>query len=373
MNTDFGFGIEEEYFLADGTSGKSPDGETADRFHEAAEKRVEPASHELLKGQVEIQTKPGTSFDEAHQALKTMRHDLSEIAGDNGLLLLASGTHPLATARQQEASDGERYQRLDSALGITARRSMVCAMHIHVEAPDPDRRIGLMNRMVPFLPLLFALSVSSPFWQGRPSGLMAFRLTAFSEWPRSGVPDLFSGEDDYRRYIDLLVAAGVMENASFVWWYIRPSNKFPTIELRVCDSCTRAEDAVAIAALYQALMRMLSRRPDVNADIGPVDRGVAESNIWHAQKHGLKARLIDVGRKAAIPVSEALDEALALVGEDADALGSTEWVARTRRIADRASSAERQISAFEDAKGKGRSDEEALRGVVRMLAEDTLA
>ena len=370
MADEFQFGIEEEYFLADAVTGRSPDGATADRFHEAASRFVKPASHELLKGQVEVQTEPGVSFDEACAALRGMRRELAAIAQDCGLLLLASGTHPLAQAREQETTEKERYKRLESEFGIIAQRAMICAMHIHVEAPDPGRRIDLMNRLVPFIPLLLALSVSSPFWQGRETGIKAFRLTAFAQWPRMGVPEIFRSQEEYQRYIDILVGAGIVEDASFVWWHIRPSTHYPTIELRVCDSCPRVEDAVAIAALYQALMRCVARRPGINADVGPVERGICGQNIWLAQQHGVEARLIDSEGRAR-PVAEQLDAIIDMTREDAAALGSAGWIARLPEIARRGAAADRQLVIYEDARARGEGREEALKRVVRAIAEET--
>ncbi len=373
MGDDFRFGIEEEYFLADAETGESPAEDMADRFHQVAADLVEPATHELLKGQVEVQTEPGTSFDEARRNLAGMRRDLAEIAEGIGLLLFAAGSHPLAESRDQDVTDKERYQKLRSEFGIIAQRSVVCATHIHVEVSQVDGRIGLMNRLVPFLPLFYALSVSSPFWQGHDAGIKGFRLTAFSEWPRMGVPDLYASEDDYHRFVDLLVQAKVIRDASFVWWHIRPSTHYPTIELRVCDSCTRVDDTVAIAALYQALMRAVTRRPDINEGIGPIDRGVCAENIWQVQQFGSKAELIDVRGGGKAPVGAHLEAVLDLVKEDADALGSWDWVVKTRDILARGTGSDRQLAVFRDEKEKGATDAAALRTVVRRLADETLA
>ena len=373
MSETFRFGIEEEYFLADAETGASPAEAAADRFHKQAPDVVKPASHELLKGQVEVQTEPGTNFDEARAKLARMRHDLAEVASAHGLVLLASGSHPLAQAHDQDVTEKARYQKLRAEFGIIAQRTMVCATHIHVEVAEEHRRIELMNRLIPFLPLLYALSVASPFWQGRPAGIKGFRLTAFSEWPRMGVPDIFANQGEYQRFVDLLVDAKAMEDASFVWWHIRPSTHYPTIELRVCDSCTRVDDAIAIAALYQALVRAVSRRPDVNDGVGPVDRGVCTENIWQVQQFGAEAELIDAHRGGTAPVWACLDAVLDLVAEDAEALGSSAWVARTRDILKRGTSADRQLATFHAAKAKGADDAAALREVVRTLAVETLA
>lgn len=368
----FRFGIEEEYFLADVDTGESPQAKRADAFHEAAPKVVEPASHEFLKGQVEVQTEPLTDFGTAAAKLRDMRGALSRLAGEHGMDLFAAGTHPLARVRSQVASEDKRYRRLEKELGVIAMRAMICATHIHVETPEPEKRIGLMNRVIPFLPLFYALSISSPFWQGRDSGLKGIRLSAFAEWPRMGLPEIFSDDADFARYVDLLVAADVVDDASFVWWHIRPSARFPTLELRVCDACASVEDAVAIAALYRALVRRLSRSPEINADVGAVDRGVCASNIWLVQQHGVEACMIDVARETAVPVRDHLDQAIALVAEDAEALGCRAWVEKTRDVLARGTGADAQLAAFRDAVDNGSGTEDALRAVIKMLGRETV-
>ena len=369
MAEDFTFGIEEEYFLADQETGHTPLGDRLDGFHEAAAEKVKPASHELLKGQIEVQSEPGVSLDAAHGALAGMRRDLSRIAAEHGLDLFAAGSHPLATEGQQSTTEKERYKQLEAEFGLIAARSMVCAMHIHVAVPDPDNRIDLMNRVQPFLPLFYALSTSSPFWQGKRTRLKGFRLAAFSEWPRMGLPELFAGKADYDRFIDRLVEAHAIENASFVWWLIRPSNKYPTLEMRVCDSCTRLDDAVAIAALYRSLLRAVHRRPDLNAGFGAVDRGICAENIWQAQQGGIDAKFVDAAKGGTITVAEALEAALAIAAEDAAALGATAWMEKTRDILQRGSSADRQLARFGE--GDGGGGNAGLRGVVKMLAAET--
>ena len=372
MSGDFRFGIEEEYFLVDAETGESPTDDAADRFHAMADSRVKPASHELLKGQVEVQTEPGTDFDAAHATLAGLRRDLSAIADHHRLSLIAAGSHPLAESRDQATTDKPRYKALQDEFGIIARRSIVCATHVHVEVKDADR-IAIMNRLIPFLPLLYALSVSSPFWQGHEAKIKGFRLTAFSEWPRMGVPDLFASQAEYEHFVRLLVDAEAMKDASFVWWHIRPSTHYPTIELRVCDGCSRVEDSVAIAALYQALVRAVSRRDDINANMAAVDRAVCAENIWQVQRLGTQAKLIDAGGHGTRTVAERLDEVLELVGEDVQALGSRVWVEKTRTIVESGTSADRQLATFRDALASGRSHQQALRAVIDMLVAETIA
>ena len=365
MAEDWSFGIEEEYFLADAKTGRAPDKAAAEGFHEVAAEEVEMASHELLKGQVEVQSKPGMSLDEAQDALIGMRARLSTIAADHAMQLFAAGSHPLAEERHQSTTEEDRYRKLEREFGIIGSRSMVCAMHVHVSVPEPDKRVDLMNRVLPFLPLLYALSTGSPFWQGRDTRLKGFRLAVFSEWPRMGLPEIFRDDAEYDRFIARLVKAEVIADASFVWWLIRPSAKYPTLELRICDSCTRVEDAVVIAALYRCLLHAVWRRPDLNASFGPVEHGICAENIWQAQQGGVAARFVDPATGARVAIADVLDAALDLCAEDAAALDCAGWVARTRDIVERGSSADHQLAAYEAAGGEGAS---ALSKVVEALA-----
>ena len=373
MDHDFKFGIEEEYFLADGQTGHSPSSEAADRFHESAANTVEPAAHELLKGQVEVSTKPGTDAAAARTSLRALRRDLADLGGAQGVALFAAGSHPLGVSGEQATTEQERYETLKTEFGIISQRSMCCAMHVHVEVPDPDARIGLMNRLTPVLPVFLALSTSSPFWEGRASGLHGFRLAAFSEWPRMGLPEIFPDDAAYRRLVDRLVAGQVMKDASFIWWLIRPSIHYPTIELRISDSCTRVEDAVAIASLYRALVRCAVRRPEFNAGFGAIERAVCAENIWQAQRHGVGARFVDAAGGPPLSVAESLEHLLATVAEDAAALGCEAEVVACRDILRDGSSADRQLALFAEAKARGVPTRDALRDVVLALAATTVA
>ena len=371
MSGGYAFGIEEEYFLADAATGLSAAAPACDRFHADVAQQFEAAEHELLKGQVEFASKPGTDPAAALASLREARHTLAEIATAQGLSLFAAGSHPLGSFDRQATTQKERYRKLEDQFGIITHRSMCCAMHVHVEVPDEFDRIRLMNRLIPYLPLLLALSTSSPFWCGEAGGLRSTRLAIFSEWPRNGLPDLFADQPAFDAFVARLVDAGNIENASFLWWLIRPSNKYPTIEMRICDSCTRAEEAVAIAVLYRCLVRAVARRPDLNAGLGALERAIAAENIWQAQRHGTTACFIDAASGAVSPVAAALDATLALIEDDADALGCTAWLAPLRRIARDGSSADRQLSAFADARARGEHTGNALKAVVASLAAET--
>ena len=362
------FGIEEEYFLADAETRGTPQGDLAG-FHAQAAAHLPETGRELVAAQIEVCTPPLADAAAARDDLGGQRATLARVATEHGLTLLACGTHPLARWSGQTASDGARYRDILSDVGVAARRALICGMHVHVEVPDPEARIDLMNRLLPFQPLLLALSASSPFWQGEASGLMAYRLSVFGELPRSGLPELFSDAAAYERYVAIMIRSGAIADASFLWWSLRPSIKFPTLELRIADACTRLDDSLCVAALFRCLVRLCVRRPDLNAGLTGVSRLLALENLWRAQHDGVRAALIDEARGEAVPFPEALEAVLALVAEDAAALGCEADVRRARAIVAEGTSADGQAAAFAAARSEGRDERAALRAVVDWIAE----
>ncbi len=373
MDSKYRFGIEEEYFLADASSRGTPASGAAKAFHVAANDRLPGSGREVLQSQVEVSTSPGTDFAEAHDRLSFLRSELAGIGRENGLLVFASGTHPLAAWPEQEHSEGERYDRMVADYGILATRNMVCALHVHVEVPDPRHRADLMRRMVPYVPMFLALSVSSPFWEGRETGLAGYRMAAYREWPRSGLPDLMDGAADYEHYLQVMTQSGAIPDASYLWWALRPSMHYPTLELRVCDSCVRVGDAVAIAALYRCVVRMLDRRGDIHASLTGASRAIASENFWRVQRDGAHASVIDEQARAMVPLAQSMETLLALVGEDAAAFGCEREMEAVRAILARGTGADRQLEIYRRGLQAGLDNEAALRGVVDWLAAGSAA
>lgn len=370
MNASYRFGIEEEYFLADAATRGTPR-RRVKAFHAALRTRVPGAERELLQSQVEVASPPATDFAAAREVLGGLRASLAEVGHEHGILLLASGTHPIARWSRQTPTEAERYEGLMRDLRILGRRNMVCGMHVHVEVPRPEARVDLMNRLLPFMPTLLALSTSSPFWQGGATGLAGYRLSAFGEMPRTGLPELFDGAADYARYVEVMTRAGAIVDASFLWWTLRPSVKYPTLELRVADACTRLGDTLAIAALYRCLVRLADRRPELNRGLTGASRALVAENLWRAQRDGIRASLIDVVSGEAMPFATYLESLLRLVAEDADALGCAAELAAARVIAAEGTSADRQTAVYAGARGRGLGEREALGLVVDWIAETT--
>ena len=372
MQHAYKFGIEEEYFLVDAET-KTIAREMPEAFLAAADKATGGlVKGEMLQSQIEAATIPHTCMKEARAELRHLRQTVATIAAEYGLAILAAGTHPTAFWKRAQQTAAERYDLVMDDLQMIGQRNMLCGLHVHVELPDPDDRVDIMGRMLPYLPLFVALATSSPFWQARPTGLMGYRLAAYDELPRTGVPELFRKREDYEAYVAALVKAGVMEDSSFVWWAIRPSLKHPTLELRAPDSCTRVDDSLALAALWRTLARYLTRNPWPNWDLTAVERAIVVENKWRAQRYGVRGTLVDIGGNGAISVAELLEQTIEQVRDDAEALGCLDDILHCRAIVGEGTSADAQLAVFEQAQGRSENRSEALRAVTDWIAEATL-
>lgn len=368
---DFGFGIEEEYFITNPRT-RTTLSHMPQRMLDRCREQLGPqVSRELLQSQIEVVSKICHSAAEGREELVRLRGTVCAIANDYDLGLIASGTHPMAEWADQKQTDKPRYDAVMDDLRMLGQRNMVCGQHVHVSLPDPSRRIDVMNRLVPFLPVLLALSTSSPFWKKHRTGLMGYRLAAYDELPRTGIPPLFRDPAGYDRYVATLTAAGVIPDSSYVWWAIRPSLKFPTLELRVADCCTHIDDALCIAALYRCLIRHLYRRPEVNAGWSDITRLVADENKWRAQRYGIDGGLVDEASRRLVPFPELLENLLALVAEDARALGCETEVGHAREIVKRGTSAHGQLAVYREARDHGLTRLDALKKVVDWLLDTT--
>jgi carboxylate-amine ligase len=266
-------------------------------------------------------------------------------------------------------SEGERYDNVMDDLQMIGRRNMLCGLHVHVELPDPDQRVDVMSRMLPFLPLFIALSTSSPFWRSQLSGLKGYRLAAYDELPRTGLPELFRTKGEFDAYIDALVKAGVMPDSSYIWWAVRPSLAHPTLELRAPDCCTLLDDAIAIASLYRTLARRLSRNPWQNWYMSTVVRAIVLENKWRAQRHGVHGTFVKVEGDGAITVADMLEHVIEEITFDAKALDCLDEVEHCRTIVRKGTSADKQLALYEP---HAVNPERGLREVTRWVAEATL-
>lgn len=366
------FGIEEEFFLvAPGTRQASARGATA--LIAACRERVgELVDAEMLGPQIEICSPVFEDVGTALATMRRLRRDVAAIAAQRRIALLAAGTHPLSAWQRQRTTPLPRYQQLERDFQFVGRRNLVCGMHVHVGIPPRHDRVKLMNRLMPWLPLFLALSASSPFWSRRHTGLMSYRQAAYDEFPRTGIPDFFADQADHDAFVATLVDAGALEDASKLWWAIRPSMRYPTLELRIADSCTHVEDAVALAALYRCLVYAHLRRASLGATRSTATRRIVDENRWRAKRHGVDAEFIVEGERGAVPLRTLLSRLRDLLAPEIDMLGCAPMLRQLDVILTRGTSAQQQLAVYHAGRDAGLGRGDALRGVVDWLLAATV-
>jgi carboxylate-amine ligase len=368
----FSIGIEEEYLLVDR--------ETRDLISEAPptmlgecekvlERQVTP---EFLQSQIEVGTRVCKTLGEARDDLLHLRKCVSDVAGRHGLAIIASSTHPFATWGTQRHTEKQRYAVLARDMQAVAKRLLISGMHVHVGIEDDELRIDLMDQAAYALPHFLVLSTSSPFWEGVNTGLKSYRVAVWNSLPRTGLPEQFDSYAEFQRHVDMLVKAGVIEDGTKIWWDLRPSMRFPTLEMRITDICTRLEDGLCIAALYRCWLRMLYRLRKKNQRWRTYANMLINENRWRAERYGFDEGLIDFSKGCIVPYADLLEEILALIIEDAGYFGCVPEVQHARKILERGTSAHWQIKSYEDAKAGGASHEDALKAIVDMLIEQTM-
>ncbi|MEQ9641198.1 MAG: carboxylate-amine ligase [Alphaproteobacteria bacterium] len=365
-------GIEEEYLLVERETGAlaaDPPRELMAKCEEALGVRV---TGEFLRSQIEVGTAVCKNIAEARAQLRELRGTIARVAGEYGLAPVAASTHPFAEWHEQRHTDKDRYDTLARDMQAVGRRLLICGMHVHCGIEDEDSRVDLMNQVAYFLPHLLALSTSSPFWQGEPTGLMSYRLTVFDALPRTGVPERLESYGDYQRLVNRLIGAGLIEDGSKIWWDIRPSSRFPTLEMRMTDVCTYLEDTLTIAALYQSLLSMLARLRRDNQRWRVYPAMCVAENRWRAQRYGVTDTLVDFGKGAQVPYPDLLQEIVDLVSADAALLGCLAEVNRANEIAAGGTSAQKQLKVYETAMIEGASADDACRAVVDWLIAETV-
>ncbi len=370
---EFTIGIEEEYLLVDRATHNLVQDPPESVMKDAVHRLEGQVGHEFLRSQIEVGTRVCSTVQEARQDLVRLRKVVAQVAEDHEYAMIAASTHPFAEWGDQLTTDNERYHVLAQDLQAVVRRLVICGMHVHVGIGDENLRIDLMNQVSYFLPHLLALSASSPFWHGRDTGLKSYRMSVFKALPRTGLPEVFSSWSEYRRHVDVLVEAGLIEDATKLWWDIRPSERYPTLEMRISDICTTLDDGITVASLFLSLLHMLYRRRRLNQRWRTYADMLVEENIWRAQRYGVEGSLMDFGIGELVPYPELIDELIDLVRKDADELGCVAEVEHAREIVVRGTSADRQLGAYHEALAAGADDHQALRAVVDLLIDDSVA
>ncbi len=374
MNTSepaFTIGVEEEYLLVDtetrGLVVDPPDTLMA----EAEAKCGSQVTSELLRSQIEVGTKVCKNVQEVREDLERLRRIIIDVAANHGLAPIAASTHPFSDWTEQKHTKKERYDELTHEMQGAARRLVVCGMHVHVGIGDDELRIDLMNQLSYFLPHLLALSCSSPFWCGRDTGLKSYRLTIFDALPRTGLPERFASFAEYQRHVQILIDAGAIEDSTKIWWDLRPSGRYPTLETRIMDVCTRLDDAIALTALLVCIMRMLWRLRTRNQRWRIYTPMLIRENRWRAMRYSIDEGMIDFAKGTVVPCDELIEEMLEHVAEDAQVLGCEKELASVRNILARGTSAHEQLMGFEGARTAGASVADSLVTVVDTLITNT--
>jgi carboxylate-amine ligase len=368
----FTLGVEEEYLVVELDSGDLIDEAPAELFAECERRLGAQVSPEFLQCQIEVGTRVASDLQTIRDELVMLRGTVAEITRSFGFGIIAASTHPFAQPRAQKRTVKERYTMLAEDLQAVVSRLLISGMHVHVGLDDDESRIDLMGQVTYILPHLLALSTSSPFWAGHETGLKSYRLAVWDEMPRTGLPEHFESFAEYERHVEVLVRAGVIEDATKLWWDVRPSARFPTLEMRISDLCTRLEDTLCIAALYRCWLRMLYRLRRSNQRWRQYRGLLLNENRWRAQRYGIDSGLIDFGRGELVPYPVLLDEIIELVLPDAEHLGCADEVVHARTILERGTSAHWQVRTYNDALAAGQTQGAALVQVVDMLRHETL-
>ena len=366
-------GVEEEFFLVDPDT-RDLESDPNPGIFEACERNRGPhtVAHEVLRTQIETSTRVCGSVAEACEAVREIRRVVVEAAAEHGVAVLAASTHPFAEWESQLITPRERYQRFVVTFQESVRQLLVGGMHIHAGFGDPDSRVRVMTAMRQYLPLFHALSTSSPFHGGRETGYKSYRLNIMGVLPRTSLPGPLSSRAEYERLLATYQRMRFIQSGSELWWDIRPSQHFPTVEIRICDVCPRLDDVASIVALYASLVRRLSRLD--SAGLLPPDpptEFIAE-NRWLAQRYGVLAFFGDVhGTEGRVDIEDYAARLVEDLAEDAHELGCERELGHVLSIVREGSGADRQLDLFRLRRLEGDTKQEALQAVVDLVIAET--
>lgn len=345
MQRTFTIGIEEEFQLVDHETFalRSHISEMVKAGRSTLGDQIKP---EILQSVVEVGTKVCTDISQAAEQVRLLRAALGHLAAQHGLHIAAAGTHPWSDWREQEITEHERYRSLVQDMQDVVRALTIFGLHVHIGVDDRQRAIEIMNEARYFLPHLLALSANSPFWRGRQTGLHSYRCVVWNRFPRTGIPDAFNSWDEFENLIETMVRTGCIDDAKRIWWDIRPHPYFNTLEFRICDMQTTAQETLTLAALMQAIVAKLYRLRERNLGFRQYHRSLLMENRWRAMRHGLEGRLIDFGKEQEVSIADLLDELLSFVDEVVDELDSRSYVEYARTMIANGNGAQRQLQVF---------------------------
>ena len=341
-------GVEEEYMLLDGETldlVQHIDTVLASISGSEFEARVKP---ELMQSVLEIATSVCRSAGGIDGELRKLRGFVAGVAAEQGLRVGSAGTHPFSLFERQRITARDRYRVLVDQMQYVARRELIFGMHVHVAVDDAEKAVQIVNGLLPHLAPLLALSASSPFWRGEPTGLASSRQMVFAAFPRSGPPPRFRDYADFAAVVGQLEKTGCIADYTHIWWDIRLHPRLGTVEIRICDGVTDVEDAVAIAAYCQALVKHYSELYERGEEIPSYHRILTSENKWLAARYGLEAPVIDLdtGRRNRIPVAQLIRRTLRQIEPHARELGSDRELEGVHEILSRGDGADRQLRVF---------------------------
>ena len=342
----FTIGIEEEYQIVDPQTRELKSGIMQLMEHgKGTTLELKPELHQSI---VEIGTEVCKTASETKAELIRLRTGVIGLAEKSGLKIVSAGTHPFSSWRNQEITQMDRYAGVQKDMQELARRLLIFGTHVHIGIEDPEFMIDCMKVARYFVPHVLCLSTSSPFWIGGDTGLKSYRSTIFRNFPRTGVPPTFNSRSDYDSFVNFVVRTNCIPNATKIWWDIRPNPKYPTLEFRVCDVCTRVDEAVCIASIFQAIIYKLWKMRRDNITFRVYDPNLIEENKWRAVRYGLDGKLIDFGKEEERPARELIHELIEwFIGDVIDELGSRKEVEYAYKIMDGGSSSDRQLATFQ--------------------------
>ena len=369
---DITLGIEEEYFLVDHelrTVIADPD---PGILRQCEERRGNNKFvRELLRSQIEANTRVCRSISEVRESLTGMRRVAREAAQAHGAEIIASSMHPISAWSDQRVTEGERYAALTAALRHSVRQLITGGLHIHAGFGDPDLRIRIMTALRRYMPVLLALSTSSPFCEGRLTGYKSYRLNMVGNLPRTGIPNAMNSMAQFENLLAEYQKMKFVNDGSEIWWDIRPSHSYPTIELRICDICPRIDDAMCVIALFASLIRALVKMHQKGSLPPEPLAEILAANKWLAQRYGVFALLGDTRDGGMVDISDAVERILEMVTGEAVALGCENDVLHVRKILTEGSSADRQIDHFNLRLLEGDTTHAALVSTIDQIIAET--
>jgi len=371
MSRHLKFGIEEEYFITDLVTRRVPGRPLCAAIEECRAELGQCFAYEMFLAQIEVASPVFTDIAQAREYLTAARSTLLRVLEPHGLGLISAGSHPLADWRVQIPTDQEHFRQLFHDYQRVARRSLLSGLHVHVEVPDHLDRIQVMNEVLPWMPLLLALSSSSPFWDSADSGFMSYRQAACDEWPRMGIPEYFEDQRAYDAYISFLIRTGSIKQSSDCWWGLRPSARYPTLELRMTDACPRVDDALCIASFFRLIVAHAIDQPRPGSRYSQQSRWILTENRWRAKRSGIHAEFIVEGHERTFSIEQWLCMAEQTFSDMARQMRVGDVFTQVRRILYDGTSAERQRSVYEQALREGEVSPDALSRVVDQLLMET--